>query len=65
MKESIALMTILVGMGITAIGAIIVATLLLWELFVTFPKPEPTTYETGLFVESENIQPASNGRDLQ
>lgn len=63
MKESIALMTILVGMGITAIAAIIVATLLLWELFVNFPAPAPITYETGLYVESENIQPARG--DLQ
>lgn len=65
MKESIALMTILVGFGITAIGAIIVTTLLLWELFVTFPTPAPTTYETGLYVESEQVQRTINGGELQ
>lgn len=65
MKESIALMTILVGFGITAIAAIIIATLLLWELFVTFPSPDPITYETGLYVESEQVQQTLDGKELQ
>ena len=65
MKESIALITILVGMGITAIAAIIVATLLLWELFVTFPSPDPITYETGLYVESEQVQETINYKEIQ
>jgi hypothetical protein len=34
-----------------------------WTQMVSLmPQPTPTTYETGLYVESENIQPASKER---
>lgn len=49
--------------GIAAMCAIILVSLYLFELFVNFPAPDPITYETGLYVESENIQPARG--DLQ
>ena len=29
------------------------------------PKPAPTTYETGLYVESEQVQQTIDGREIQ
>ena len=57
--------------GVICLSILILFSLLGYALmqvigFVdSFPDPTPTTYQTGLYVESEQVQQTINGRELQ
>lgn len=63
MKDFLVIITSTIVFSAAILGAALVVALLVYEFVAPSPAPTPTTYQTGLYVESENIQPARG--DLQ
>jgi hypothetical protein len=56
----------IVGLAMLTAAVIGLAVFAASLVSVGRPVPtQPTTYETGLYIESQNIQPASSAADIQ
>jgi hypothetical protein len=65
MKDYIYMIAFCVVAGAAALFTMFLIGWLVIEFISQHPAPAPTTYHTGLYVESEQVQQTIDGKELQ
>lgn len=65
MKNYLTVIVCAVVFGAAALAAAVIAAVIAYEMVAQHPNPAPTTYQTGLYVQSDQLQRTVDSKELQ